>query len=60
MKKTYIIPSTTIVALSMTDGVLNNVSANGTVTINPGTISGGNGGDATKTSGDWSDIWNNK
>jgi len=44
----------------MTDGVLNNVSANGTVTINPGTISGGNGGDATKTSGDWSDIWNNK
>ena len=57
MKKTYISPSTTIVALSMTDGVLNSVSANGTVTINPGTISGGNGGDATKSSADWSNIW---
>jgi len=56
MKKTYIIPSTTVVALSMADGVLNYVSANGNAYINPETISEGTGGDATKDEGDF-DLW---
>ena len=64
MKKTYIFPETTVVVLSVADGVLNYVSENGTATINPGTISGGDGGDAVKADRGyrqdynvWNDDW---
>ena len=62
MKKTYIIPEISVVALSMADGVLiNNVSVNGTATMDVTTMTGGNGGDAVKADrGSRSDynVWN--
>ncbi len=59
MKKTYIIPATAVVMLSQTDALL--VSLSGGSTLGTGGTTNGNVTTSdTKTSGDWSDIWNNK
>ena len=62
MKKTYIIPETSVVVLSFADGILNSVSVNGTVSIDITTIEGGNGNDAAvkrdRGSRDAYNVWN--
>ena len=62
MKKTYINPETSVVVLSLADGLLNYVSTNGTVTIDVSNISGGDGNDAAvkrdRGSRDVYNVWN--
>lgn len=60
MKKRYITPAlqATWVALSLLQSVSNTIGDDGTANLNPGSMEGGDGGDAVKRNYNvWDDDW---